>query len=251
MNAQSPRPLISRTSLFPVKRTFFIPSEAARNTSLPNGSRPGTMKITSSVIRLSTVFMSPLWLAVIQVDTSSRIARSSSVMASLARIVPHAFLLFTASFLRRRGFRSARRSNQFQQSVLGFCRIISFGFTANDIVSHHGAANPFERKLADRFNPHSLVNRQQNAWADENLTGLGFIAKSRGDVRHCPNRGIVEATLETDRAECREPVAQCRYQSLDHDRVCAICRSRRRWRCAYPAPSERPVARDSRPGLDH
>src|SRR6516165_8525040 len=74
MNAQSPSTLISRTSLLPVKLTFFIPSEAAGNASLPNGSRPGTKKITSSVTRLSTVFISPLWLALVQVETSSRIA---------------------------------------------------------------------------------------------------------------------------------------------------------------------------------
>jgi hypothetical protein len=70
---------------------FFIASEAARNTSLPNGSRPGTMKITSSAIRLSAVFTSPLSLALIQVETNSRIARSSSVMASQARIVLNSF----------------------------------------------------------------------------------------------------------------------------------------------------------------
>src|SRR5689334_18291044 len=51
--------------------------EFAAKVCLPNGSRPGTMKMTSSDIRLSTVVVSPARLAVIHVSTSSRIARSS------------------------------------------------------------------------------------------------------------------------------------------------------------------------------
>src|SRR5215467_12112534 len=69
-------------SLVPVKRTLFVVSDIARNASLPNGSRPGTIKITSSAIRLNTVSTSPVSLAFIQVATKSRMARSSSVMAS-------------------------------------------------------------------------------------------------------------------------------------------------------------------------
>src|SRR5262249_52221455 len=73
-------------SLVPVKRTPFIVADAARNASLPNGSRPGTIKIISSAIRLRTVSMSPVSLAFIHVATKSRIARSSSVMAPLSNI---------------------------------------------------------------------------------------------------------------------------------------------------------------------
>ena len=60
-------------------RSFF--TNVTENCSFPNGARPGTIKITSSAIRLSTVFMSPTSLAFIQVETNSRIACSSSVMA--------------------------------------------------------------------------------------------------------------------------------------------------------------------------
>ena len=38
--------------------------------------------------------------------------------------------------------------------------------------------NAFERELAHGFDRHDLVNRQSNARADQNLTGLSFIAKS-------------------------------------------------------------------------
>src|SRR5258708_6447906 len=67
-------------SLLPSMRAFFMPSEAAANASFPKGLLLGTMKITSSVIRLSTVARSPALLAASQVSTSSRMARSSSVI---------------------------------------------------------------------------------------------------------------------------------------------------------------------------
>jgi hypothetical protein len=47
--------------------TPFIVSDVARNASLPNGSRPGTIKITSSAIRLRAVSTSPVSLAFIHV----------------------------------------------------------------------------------------------------------------------------------------------------------------------------------------
>src|SRR5438876_12084102 len=53
----------------------------AANSSLPNGSLPGTMKITSSAIRRSTVARSPVLLAVIHVSTKLRIACSSLCIA--------------------------------------------------------------------------------------------------------------------------------------------------------------------------
>ena len=55
---------------------------AASKTSRPNGSRPGTMKIASSVISESTVAASPIWLARVQDSTTARIACSSSVIVS-------------------------------------------------------------------------------------------------------------------------------------------------------------------------
>jgi hypothetical protein len=67
--------------------------EAAANVSLPKGSCPGIMKITSSAISESTVSVSPLLLAAIhpsgdqQVATSSHMACSSSVIG-----FPHAHI---------------------------------------------------------------------------------------------------------------------------------------------------------------
>jgi hypothetical protein len=57
--------------------------DAAANSSLPKGSRPGTMKITSSDMRPSTLSRSPALVAESQVPTNSRMARSSSDMSHL------------------------------------------------------------------------------------------------------------------------------------------------------------------------
>jgi hypothetical protein len=55
-------------------------SEALANASFPNGSFPGTMKMTSSVMRLNTVARSPALLAAIHVSMRLRIARSLSLV---------------------------------------------------------------------------------------------------------------------------------------------------------------------------
>src|SRR5262249_28964376 len=70
-----------------------------------------------------------------------------------------------------------------------------------DVVRHHWAANALECKLTDWFDRYGLFNRLPNARADQNLTGLGFIAKAGGDIGYCSDRGIVEATLKSNRAE--------------------------------------------------
>src|SRR5262249_48957379 len=80
--AQSPSTLSSRISAEPSMRKPFMLCDVAAKASLPNGSRPGTMKSTSSDIRLSTVAVSPARLAFIQVSTMSRMARSSGAMAA-------------------------------------------------------------------------------------------------------------------------------------------------------------------------
>src|SRR6185503_20789201 len=79
----------------------FTPStlrELAAKVCLPNGSRPGTMKITSSDIRPSTVSVSPARLAFIQVSTSSRIARSSGDIGASSRCVSEEYASDDARF---------------------------------------------------------------------------------------------------------------------------------------------------------
>ena len=75
------------------------------------------------------------------------------------------------------------------------------------IVRRHRTADALQVELTHRFDCHGLLNRLPNAWANEDLTGLGFIAKPGGDIGYCSDRRIVEATLKSDRAERRKTVS--------------------------------------------
>src|SRR6185503_20244758 len=96
--AQSPSTSSSRMSAEPSSFTPSMLRELAANVCLPNGSRPETMKITSSDIRLSTVSVSPARLAFIQASISSRIARSSGDMGPSSRGVPEGYASVGARF---------------------------------------------------------------------------------------------------------------------------------------------------------
>ena len=69
------------------------------------------------------------------------------------------------------------------------------------VVRRHRSPDPLERELTNRLDRHGILNRHQHPGADKDLTGLGFVAKARGNIRHCPYRGIVETSFETDGAE--------------------------------------------------
>ncbi len=61
-----------------------------------------------------------------------------------------------------------------------------------------------------------MLDLRQHTSTDEDLSGPGFVAKTRGDVRHRPDSGVVETALETDGAKSSEAVrdadaeAKCR-----------------------------------------
>src|SRR5262249_15760124 len=64
---------------------------------------------------------------------------------------------------------------------------------------------PFRVKGGSNLNSgHSRPH--QHSRADEDLTGLGFIAQPRGDVGYRADGGIVEASLEPDGAKRSEAV---------------------------------------------
>ena len=74
------------------------------------------------------------------------------------------------------------------------------------IVSRQGPPDPLEHKLTHRLDLHSSLDLHQHSRADEDLTRLCLIAQPRGDVGYRPDGGVVEASLEADGAERREPV---------------------------------------------
>src|SRR6476659_571629 len=82
----------------PSSRTPSMLREWAAKACLPNGSRPGTMKITSSDIRLSTVSVVAVSLKKKQVSTSSRMARSSGDIAASPCCVPEGYVSDGARF---------------------------------------------------------------------------------------------------------------------------------------------------------
>src|SRR5262249_47671454 len=72
------------------------------------------------------------------------------------------------------------------------------------IARRHRTADALQAELAHRFDRHGLLNRLPNACANQDLTGLGFIAESGGNIGYCSDRRIVEAALKSNRAERRK-----------------------------------------------
>src|SRR5579863_177065 len=74
-------------------------------------------------------------------------------------------------------------------------------FRGEHIVSRQRTTDPLERELAHRLDRHSVLDRHQHAWTDEDLPRFGFIAEPRGHVGYRADSGIVEASLKADGAE--------------------------------------------------
>ena len=91
-----------------------------------------------------------------------------------------------------------------------------WGRGGENIVGGYGSANALEFKLPNWLDRDGILDRHQHARADQNLTGLGFVAQPRCDVGHRPDGGIVEASLEADGAERRVSV---RYADAKADLV--------------------------------
>ena len=74
------------------------------------------------------------------------------------------------------------------------------------IVRRQRPPDPLQLELTDRLDLDDVLDLHQHPRTDEDLTRLGFIAKRRGDIRHCTDGGIVEASLEANGAERSETV---------------------------------------------
>src|SRR5262249_37641676 len=58
----------------------------------------------------------------------------------------------------------------------------------------------------DSLDGYRRIDSQHNARTDEDLTRLGFVAKSGRDIGDRPNRRIIVAAFEANRAERRKSV---------------------------------------------
>jgi hypothetical protein len=55
----------------------------------------------------------------------------------------------------------------------------------NNIVGGYGSANSLEFKLANWLDLHGILDSHQHTRANQDLTGLGFVAEPRSDVGDC------------------------------------------------------------------
>ena len=78
---------------------------------------------------------------------------------------------------------------------------LTCSFSRQYVVSRQRAANALECKIADWFDRYVFLNCYQDTGANQDLPGLGFVAKPRRDVGYRPDGGVIEASLKTDSAE--------------------------------------------------
>src|SRR5262249_55653662 len=76
--------------------------------------------------------------------------------------------------------------------------------TVEDVVSRQRAANALKCKIADRFNRYVLLYGHQHAGANQDLSGLGFVAQPRCNIGYRSDSSIIEAPLKADSAERRK-----------------------------------------------
>ena len=92
---------------------------------------------------------------------------------------------------------------------VGLTAIVGLKFLrqrGDHIVRRQRSPYPLERKLTHGLDVHGILDLHQHPRADEDLSWLGLIAEARGDIGHCADGGIVEASFKPDGAERSEAV---------------------------------------------
>jgi hypothetical protein len=77
---------------------------------------------------------------------------------------------------------------------------------SQNVVRRQRPPDIFQRELAHRLDLHGILDLRQHPRTGQDLPGLGFIAKPRGNIGYRANGGIIEAALEADGAERGKPV---------------------------------------------
>ena len=83
------------------------------------------------------------------------------------------------------------------------CLIVSCPQASRDgtdhVVSRQRPPDALQLELTDRLNRHGVLNLCQNPSADQDLSGLGLVAQTRGDIRNGSDGVIVcEAATSDD-----------------------------------------------------
>ena len=92
---------------------------------------------------------------------------------------------------------------------VGLAAIVGLKFLrqrGEHIICRQRPPYPLQRKLTHRLDVHGILDLHQHPRTDEDLSWLGFIAEARGDIGHCADGGIVEASFKADGAERSEAV---------------------------------------------
>ena len=72
---------------------------------------------------------------------------------------------------------------------------------AEHIVRRQRAPDTLERELTHLLEGHDILNRHQHPGTDQDLTGLGFVAKPSGDIGYRTDGSIVEVTKRRTSAQ--------------------------------------------------
>src|SRR5215510_10628320 len=82
-----------------------------------------------------------------------------------------------------------------------FCR-----YGGENVVGRQGPTDAFGLKFANRFDAYGILHRHQDPRTNEDLPGLGFVAKPRRDIGYRSDGGVIETSLKTNGAERRKSV---------------------------------------------
>jgi hypothetical protein len=74
------------------------------------------------------------------------------------------------------------------------------------VVSRQRTPDTLERKFANGLDCDSILDRHQDTRADEDLTGLGLIAKPRCDIGYRSDGSIIETSFKPDGAKSGKAV---------------------------------------------
>jgi hypothetical protein len=120
----------------------------------------------------------------------------------------------------------------------------TWGQGGENIVGRYGSADALEFKFSNRLDGNGFFDRHQDARADKNLTGLGFVAQPGCDIGNRPDGGIVETAFKANGAERGKSVRNA-------DAIDATSRSTHRLPPAFPMPSAQPEGLGYRPEWGH
>jgi hypothetical protein len=90
------------------------------------------------------------------------------------------------------------------------CLVVSCPQASRDgtdhVVSRQRPPDPLQLELTDRLDSDGVFDFRQHPRTNQDLPGLRFIAKARGNIGYRPNGSIIEAALITNRAKRSEAV---------------------------------------------